>query len=69
MIEPLSTFRVLFNSVTLICHTGRIVWNRAHFLRSLGHDPRIMAGVRLFTPPIREIYAVLIQVGIVVVDD
>lgn len=35
------------------------------FVRSAGPDTLIMAGVRLLTPPLREIYAVLLQVGIV----
>jgi hypothetical protein len=38
-------------------------------LRSVGHDPLLMAGVRLLTPPLREVYAVLVQAGIVNVVD
>ena len=41
----------------------------SELLRSVGHDPLLMAGVRLLTPPLREIYAVLVQAGIVNVDD
>ena len=38
-------------------------------LRFTGPDALVMAGVRLLTPPVREIYAVLVRAGIVVVDD
>jgi len=39
------------------------------FVRSAGPDTIIMAGVRLLTPPLREIYAVLVRAGIVIIDD
>ena len=39
------------------------------YVRSAGPDALIMVGVRLLTPPLREIYAVLVNVGLVVVDD
>jgi hypothetical protein len=39
------------------------------FVRSVGHDPLIVVGVRLLTPAVREIYAILLQAGILVVDD
>ncbi len=38
-------------------------------LRLSGPDALVMVGVRLLTPPVREIYALLVQAGIVVVDD
>ena len=38
-------------------------------LRISGPDALVMVGVRLLTPPVREIYALLVQAGIVVVDD
>lgn len=41
----------------------------SELLRSVGHGPLLMAGVRLLTPPLREIYAVLVRAGIVNVDD
>ena len=41
----------------------------SELLRSVGHDPLLAVGVRLLTPPLREIYAVLVQAGIVNVDD
>lgn len=41
----------------------------ADYVRSTGPDALIMVGVRLLTPPLREIYALLVNVGIVVVDD
>jgi hypothetical protein len=39
------------------------------FARSAGPDALIMVGVRLLTPPLREIYAVLVNAGILVLDD
>ncbi|WP_260757631.1 hypothetical protein [Mycobacterium sp. SMC-8] len=39
------------------------------FSRSAGPDTLIAAGVHLLTPPIRAVYALLVQAGIVVVDD
>ena len=41
----------------------------SELLRSVGHDPLLMAGVRLLTPPLREVYAILVQAGVVNVDD
>ena len=41
----------------------------SELLRSVGHDPLLMAGVRLLMPPLREVYAILVQAGIVNVDD
>ncbi len=41
----------------------------AEFLRSVGHDPLLTVSVRLLTPPLREAYAVLVRVGVLVVDD
>ena len=41
----------------------------AEVLNSVGPDPLLGAFVRLLTPPLRHVYAVLFRVGIVVVDD
>ena len=41
----------------------------SELLRSVGHDPLLMAGVRLLTPPIREVYAVLVRAGILIVEE
>ncbi|MGB8500927.1 Rv1535 domain-containing protein [Mycobacterium sp.] len=41
----------------------------SELLRSVGHDPLLMVGVRLLTPPLREVYAVLARAGILVVED
>lgn len=37
-------------------------------LSRVGPDPLLTAFVRLLTPPLREIYAVLVRAGIIVVD-
>ncbi|MFZ0834001.1 MAG: Rv1535 domain-containing protein [Mycobacterium sp.] len=39
------------------------------FLRGVGHDPLLMAGVRLLTPPLREVYAVLVRAGIIIIEE
>jgi hypothetical protein len=39
------------------------------FGRSFGGDNLIQAGVHLLTPPLREIYAVLVRVGVLVVEE
>lgn len=41
----------------------------AEFLRSVGHDPLLTVGVRLLTPPLREVYAVLVRAGVLIVED
>lgn len=41
----------------------------SELLRGVGRDPLLMAGVRLLTPPLREVYAILLRAGILVVDD
>ena len=61
--------RVLFNCDPDSSHAAGWFGHVSEFLRGVGHDPLIMVGVRLLTPPLREIYAVLMQAGIMVVDD
>jgi hypothetical protein len=41
----------------------------SELLRGVGHDPLLVAGVRLLTPPLREIYAVLLRAGIIAVEE
>ena len=37
--------------------------------RGFGTDTLVEAGVHLLTPPFREIYALLLRVGVLVVDE
>ncbi|WP_326545686.1 Rv1535 domain-containing protein [Mycolicibacterium sp. ND9-15] len=37
--------------------------------RSVGPEALLDAGVRLLTPPLREIYALLVRVGVLTIDD
>lgn len=39
------------------------------FSRAAGADTLIAAGMHLLTPPVRALYAILIQAGLVVADD
>ncbi len=41
----------------------------SELLRSVGHDPLLTLGVRLLTPPLREVYAVLVRTGILIVEE
>lgn len=37
--------------------------------RSVGPDALIHSGVRLLTPPLREVYTLLVRVGLLKIDD
>lgn len=37
--------------------------------RSVGPDALIATGVRLLTPPLREIYALLVRAGVLIIDE
>ncbi|UUO02931.1 Rv1535 domain-containing protein [Mycolicibacterium novocastrense] len=39
------------------------------FARSIGPGTLIDTGARLLTPPLREIYALLVRVGVLTIDD
>ncbi|AFM17025.1 hypothetical protein Mycch_2248 [Mycolicibacterium chubuense NBB4] len=41
----------------------------SELLRSVGHDPLLTLGGRLLTPPLREVYAILMRAGVLVVED
>ena len=38
-------------------------------LRSFGQDPLLTLSARLLTPPLREVYAVLVRAGVLIVED
>ncbi|HYO02075.1 MAG TPA: hypothetical protein VET27_09370 [Mycobacterium sp.] len=41
----------------------------SEFARGAGSESLIMAGVHLLTPPLREIYALLVRAGILVIEE
>ena len=41
----------------------------ADFMRNADSDPLIRAGVLLLTPPLREIYAILVRAGVLSIED
>jgi hypothetical protein len=49
--------------------TVGLPWRVSDFVRGAGGDTLIMAGVHLLTPPLREIYALLVRAGILVVEE
>jgi hypothetical protein len=41
----------------------------SELVRGAGNEPLIMVGVHLLTPPLREIFALLVRAGIMVVEE
>ena len=59
-----------YSLVGFFCVTRRVLpWPMTDKPSFSGTDTLVDLGTRLLTPVVREIYAVLVQVGVVVVDD